>query len=182
MSLQGKQLTTLERAVLYLHIFEGCNDWKTLYKLAENRPKGAKEVKSIDTYVSKWKHSIKVTNFVQSVRERYHLDPTPNNQKQNENKSQEKQKMEGESKHTETKQQRQNNGFIDYSDPKNRLVLYNDIIAKSEDDPKTQLDTAKLFEQIQKDDREALKAQRQTRVYLPLRCENCPLYQNEATK
>lgn len=67
-------------------------------------------------------------------------------------------------------------GGIDYSDPKNRQRLYNEVIARSKNDPKTQLDAAKMFEQIQKDDREAAKVLKQSRVYLPLRCESCTLY------
>ena len=67
-------------------------------------------------------------------------------------------------------------GMIDYSNPKNRQRLYNEVIARSKDDPKTQLDAAKMFEQIQKDDREAAKVLKQSRVYLPLRCESCALY------
>ena len=65
---------------------------------------------------------------------------------------------------------------VDYSNPDNRRKLYTQIINRSKDDPKTQLDAAKMFEQIQKDDREAPREQKQSRVYLPLRCEACLLY------
>ena len=71
--------------------------------------------------------------------------------------------------------------IVDYSDPKNRQRLYNEIIATAKDDPKTRLDAAKVFEQVQRDDREAAKAQKQSRVYLPLACHDCPLY-NKARK
>lgn len=71
---------------------------------------------------------------------------------------------------------------LDYSDPIARKRLYNDIITQSKGDPKTQLDAAKMFENIQKDDREAAKAQKQSRVYLPLTCHNCPLYLKAKSK
>jgi hypothetical protein len=71
---------------------------------------------------------------------------------------------------------------VDYSNPDNRRKLYTQIINRSKDDPKTQLDAAKMFEQIQKDDREAPREQKQSRVYLPLRCEACPLYIRERNK
>lgn len=67
-------------------------------------------------------------------------------------------------------------GGLDYSDPKNRKRLYNNIITQAQGDPKTQLDAAKMFENIQKDDREAARVQKQSRVYLPLSCHQCPLY------
>ena len=69
------------------------------------------------------------------------------------------------------------NGVVDYSNPDNRRKLYTAIINKSVDDPKTQLDAAKMFEQIQKDNREAASThQKHVRYYLPLRCESCVLY------
>jgi hypothetical protein len=65
----------------------------------------------------------------------------------------------------------------DYSNPRAREALYNSIISRSTDDPKTQLDAAKMFEQIQKDNREAAAThQKHVRYYLPLRCESCVLY------
>ena len=73
-------------------------------------------------------------------------------------------------------------GRLDFTNPDNRKELYNTIIRSSGDDPRTQLDAAKILEQIQKDDREAAKSQRVVRSYLPLRCNECPLYQNERKK
>jgi hypothetical protein len=73
-------------------------------------------------------------------------------------------------------------GVVDYNNPLNRQKLYNSIIARSKDDPKTQLDAAKMFESIQRDDREAARVQKQNRVYLPLRCHACPLYQKQKSK
>lgn len=74
-------------------------------------------------------------------------------------------------------------GLVDYNDPRNRRKLYNSIIARSKDDPKTQLDAAKMFESIQRDGQNVPEsARKQTRTYLPLRCDSCPLYRKEADR
>lgn len=91
-----------------------------------------------------------------------------------------KDKEDNERTGTGTETQKARN--IDYSDPRNRQRLYNEVIANSGDDYKTKLDAAKVFEQIQRDDREAAKAQKQSKIYLPLRCEQCILYQKQKKK
>lgn len=64
---------------------------------------------------------------------------------------------------------------IDYNSPRARRQLYNDIIAQSKGDPKTQLDAAKMFETLQKENR-AIEPDEHYKVYLPLTCHKCPLY------
>lgn len=72
--------------------------------------------------------------------------------------------------------------LIDYSDPANRRKLYNEVIRDAKDDPKTRLDAAKVFEQLQQADKQAAKEQKQVRAYLPLNCYDCPLYLKAAKK
>ena len=71
---------------------------------------------------------------------------------------------------------------IDYNNPEARRQLYNRIISEAADDPKTQLDAAKLIEQTQRDDRQAAQDNRVQRVYLPESCDMCPLYQKARAK
>ena len=66
---------------------------------------------------------------------------------------------------------------VDYNDPQERKRAYNRIIQESADDPKTQLDALKVFEQLQRDDKQAAKDNQIQRFYSPLRCSGCPLYQ-----
>lgn len=68
--------------------------------------------------------------------------------------------------------------LVDYSDPANRKRLYNEVIRDASDDPKTRLDAAKVFEQIQRDDRQAAKDSQIQRFYTPLACRDCPIKAN----
>lgn len=171
MALGGKLLTEREKAALYYMVFGHVDDWRQVYKIADpTNDKG--EVKYFDQYVSNWKNSDKVQAFIKRIqKEKDDNDAEQRNQgrEQERNRSEDNERTEGNT----TPQIKTN---IDYSDPKNRQRLYNEVIARSKDDPKTQLDAAKMFEQIQKDDREAAKVQKQQRIYLPLTCYDCPLY------
>ena len=175
MSLQRKEINDREKAAIFYHVFAGVDDWRTLYKIADPKTDRPEGIKFFDTYVSKWKNSDKIKAYLQEVQElkaRQQLQQREIGQK--EQIEREQKAVEGE--HTESKPERKQAKIIDYSDPKNRQQLYNNVIARSQDDPKTQLDAAKMFEQIQKDDREAAKLQKVQRVYLPIVCSDCPLY------
>lgn len=180
MSLQSAKLTDREKAVLYYHLYSGVDDWRQLYILADNN-KLNNEAKFLDTLVSRWKRSDKVQRFLERIKKEKADQDAEQRQK---GREEEKRKLEecGNNESTKPEPPKQIKKEIDYSDPKNRQKLYNEVIARSGDDPKTQLDAAKMFEQIQKDDREAAKAQKQSRVYLPLRCFSCPLYARQAKK
>lgn len=180
MSLQSIKLTEREKAVLYYHIYAGVDDWKLLYNLADDN-KLNKEVKFLDTLVSRWKRSQKVTTFLELIKAAK-ADQEAEERQRGREEERRKAQEGGESEATETKPEAKPTKIIDYSDPKNRQHLYNTVIANSKDDPKTQLDAAKMFEQIQRDDREAAKAQKQSRFYLPIRCESCILYQRAKKK
>lgn len=179
MSLQGKNITEREKAALYYHVFGGLDDWKQLYKIADASTDGKDEIKFFDIYISKWKNSPKVKAFINDLQTekatRYAAERIKGANEIKPDHSTGENKP-GESESIEPKPERKLTKIVDYSDPKNRQSLYNEVIARSADDPKTQLDAAKMFEQIQKDDREAAKAQKQNRVYLPLSCHDCPLY------
>lgn len=184
MGLATKTLSEREKAALYYHVFGGLDDWRQLYRIADATTDGKDEVKFLDIYISKWKNSEKVKTFINELRTeqatRLAAERIKGGQEAK-HTSEENETQPGESEHTETKKDRKQVEIIDYSDPKNRQRLYNEIIATAKDDPKTRLDAAKVFEQVQRDDREAAKAQKQSRVYLPLTCHDCPLY-NKAKK
>lgn len=153
--------------------------------IADPETDSKKEIKYLDTYVSKWKNSDKIKDFVKILQEEKARQQAEQRLKgQEEEKNKAKEEIENNER-TEAKPESKDVKVIDYSDPANRKRLYNEVIASSGDDYKTKLDAAKVFEQIQKDDREAARSQKQVRYYLPLRCENCILYlkaQKKTTK
>ena len=174
MSLQSKKISEREKAVLYYHVFGNVDDWKLLYNLADDR-KTEITPKFIDTLVSKWKNSIKVVTFLQEL---YKLKADHDAQEREKGRKEERQRIEN-TERTEREEKKGVSITVDYSDPENRKRLYNEVIRKAGDDPKTQLDAAKMFEQIQRDDKQAAREQKQVRAYLPLLCHDCPLYQKE---
>lgn len=172
MSLQSRYITEREKAAIYYHVFGGLDNWKQLYMIADPETDSKKEIKYLDTYVSKWKNSDKIKDFVKTLQEekaRQQAEQRLKGQEEERNKPEDNERTEAKPESKDVK-------VIDYSDPANRKRLYNEVIASSGDDYKTKLDAAKVFEQIQKDDREAARSQKQVRYYLPLRCENCSLY------
>ena len=185
MSLQSRYITEREKAAIYYHVFGGLDNWKQLYMIADPETDSKKEIKYLDTYVSKWKNSDKIKDFVKTLQEEKARQQAEQRLKgQEEEKNKAKEEIENNER-TEAKPESKEVKVIDYSDPVNRKRLYNEVIANSKDDYKTKLDAAKVFEQIQKDDREAARSQKQVRYYLPLRCENCSLYlkaQKKTTK
>lgn len=187
MPLYNKKLTEREKAALYYKVFANIDDWKQVYLIAD--PKSEKpNLRYLDTYVSKWKNSDKVKDYLQYIIEqkaREQIKERIKGQEEERNKKQDEQNKIENNERTEAKPESKEVKVIDYSDPANRKRLYNEVIASSGDDYKTKLDAAKVFEQIQKDDREAARSQKQVRYYLPLRCENCSLYlkaQKKTTK
>ena len=181
MSLQRKEINEREKAAIFYHVFGNVNDWRKLYKIADPTTDKKTDIKFLDTYVSRWKRSDKIQAFIKLVQEEKVRQQIEQRNKGKEEAQNQEQEQQRESKRTETQPENKPTKLIDYSDPKNRQHLYNRVIANASDDPKTQLDAAKMFEQIQRDDREAARAQKQSRVYLPLVCHECPLY-NKAHK
>ena len=172
MPLLGKKITEREKAALYYHVFGGVDDWRQLYEIADAATDAKNEIKFLDIYISRWKNSEKVKTFLKVIQKQ---KADQDAEERNKGREEERTKAR-ESEHTETKPETRQKKEIDYSDPKNRRQLYNEVIANSGDDYKTKLDAAKVFEQIQKDDREAARQQKQQRVYLPAVCNECPLY------
>lgn len=174
-TLLNNVLTEREKAALYYHIFAGVESWAEIYKIA-NPDTDNNDNKYVNTYCSKWKNSDKVQRFLEQIRT---IKAGKELQQKERILKELEQQTQGNSEHTQTEQERRIIKNLDYSDPRNRQRLYNEVIANSGDDYKTKLDAAKVFEQIQRDDREAAKAQKQSKIYLPLRCEQCVLYQKQ---
>lgn len=170
--LMSKTLSDRERAALALYVLTDCNDWKQLYLIAQpGDPDEAEQSKYLEIYISKWKNAEKVKREVDDLR-RYKA--RIQDEAVQEDRRREEERKKGENVRQSTKPEKKP---LDYSNPENRRVLYNEIIAQAGDDVKTKLDAAKVFEQIQREDRDAARERRQVVAFLPLACYDCPLYQ-----
>ena len=174
MALINKKLTEREKAALIMYVYGYCQDWRELYAIAvdTSHDLALRDI-NIAVYASRWKNTAKVREFLAKEKERREIWLG----KERERIAGEVREQVDNSVCTEKEKRTRTTNYIDYSDPDNRKQLYNRVIAAADDDPKTQLDAAKMFEQIQRDDKQAAREQRQVRAYLPITCDTCPLYQ-----
>ena len=148
--------------------------------------KKAKTQLSINSSVSRWKHSEKVNNFLQSAREKlqalHGIGNTENNitttptkpTNQNEN-------IQTDFVSKEPERENQQSKFVDYSNPENQRKKLNQIINQASNSGEA-LDALKVIISGQKDDRQAAREQKQVKIYLPLICYDCPLYEKARKK
>lgn len=174
MALINKRLTPGEIAAVYYHVFGGCEDWTLLYAIADGRKD--KQVYDINrTTVSRWRNMDKITGLVDKLKkERDRTKSGPG-----ENGSAEK-GQEG-SVPTEKGPNLKSSKFVDYSSPAAQQEKLNELV-NTADDPGEALDALKVIIQSQKADRDAAREGRVQRVYLPISCDSCPLYQKARKK
>lgn len=169
MALINKRLTPGEIAAVYYHVFGGCQDWTLLYAIAD----GIKDKQVYDinrNTVSKWKGMDKITGLVATLK----AEKARTEKATAENEP-------GESVRTNSPEPRKNSKFVDYSSPAAQQEKLNELV-NTADDPGEALDALKVIIQSQKADRDAAKEGRVQRVYLPITCESCPLYQKARKK
>lgn len=169
-------ITDREKAAIFAFIAGIFPDWKTAYIAADERPERELiTLKALHTQVSRWSNSDKVKTFVDYCR-RFLSDRETDARKRG---REEAERSFYGNDATEGNKRTDGDGkrAVDYYDPMNQRKQINRIIAESADDPKTQLDAIKAIQQTQRDDRQAAKEGRSVRVYLPLSCDICPLWQ-----
>ena len=173
MALINKRLTPGEIAAVYYHVFGGCQDWTLLYAIAD----GIKDKQVYDinrNTVSKWKGMDKITGLIQTLKaekdrtEKGTITATDG-------------KGEEDSVRTYSGPKLKNSKFVDYSSPAAQQAKLNELV-NTADDPGEALDALKVIIQNQKADRDAAKEGRVQRVYLPISCDSCPLYQKARKK
>ena len=164
-----KELTIREKAAIALYLcFDDVSPRDMLRVARDATLAETNALKDLPASASRWFHSERIQTYLRGQE-----------LLRDEKQAKERRAIEAEilSKINATNPGTKIGGDIDYSNPRNREQLYNEIIDKSKNDPRTQLDAAKMFEQIQKDNREAASThQKHVRYYLPLRCESCVLY------
>jgi len=175
MALINKRLTDREKAAIYMHVFGGVQDWKVLYTIADDGP--AKDPEKIDrSLVSRWKGTAKIQDLIEKVTREKH-----NMMSDAEREGIEKGRAEGtmageESDRTEKPVNLKNSKFVDYSSPEAQRAKLNELV-NTASDPGEVLDALKVIISGQRADREAAREGKINRVYLPVTCDSCPMYQ-----
>lgn len=164
-----------ERAAICFELLTGTTDRRVLINIARDATATQNaSPKSVDAVASKWYNMQKVKTYRESLKRLlYQRDE----QAREEGRQEERKRKEEEKTPKETPK-----NAADYNDPAQRRKLYNTIIIEAKDDPKTQLDAAKLIEQTQRDDRQAAQERKQTALFLPVSCDICPLMEREREK
>lgn len=173
MALTKKALSEREKSAIYYHVFGGVDDWDLLYMIADdNKLNADKDRKYFHQIVSTWKRSDKVQNFIKELRERQ-IDQIGEIRQRI--REEEKNKL-FESIDTNNTPDDPGAKIIDYTNPDSQRRKLNLLINQAKDNDEA-LDALKVMIQTQKDDKQAAREQKQQRIYLPLSCSSCPLYE-----
>lgn len=157
-----------EKAAIIYHLYAGCKDWQRIYIIAhDGEQRKIAQDKYLTQNASRWKRSYKIQALLAELTKQKAV------QEADREREIEKKARESERKNINAEQGKPD--IIDYSDPANRRKLYNEVIRDAADDPKTRLDAAKVFEQIQRDDKQAAREQQTQRFYTPKLCEECEI-------
>lgn len=173
-------ITPREKAVILAVKMGILPDIQTAFINAHDSAVKDAPIKSLKSYSSKWWNSEKVTTFAAYI-DRLIADRDADARRRGAEEAEKKifgGGDQGESERTTATRAK----AVDYYDPANQRREINRIIAESGNDPKTQLDAIKAIQQTQRDDRQAAQDRRQVQAFLPMRCQNCPLYERAKPK
>lgn len=184
MGARAKELTEREKAAIYYHVATNCRVWKDTYINAfDGEIREAEKSPYLETYVSRWKNSKGVQDYLQDVQyklkrkqEDHDAEIIRKYQEEQNQRQRERDALQEIEGGKEGRRMKREGGPIDYSDPEQQRKKLNQLINEADDD-KSALDALKLIISTQKDDREAAKEQKTVRAYLPVTCDICPLYQ-----
>ena len=169
-------ITDREKAAIFAYKFGILPELNAAFIAADDKPAAeVKGTKSLRVLCSRWANSEKFKRFADYV-DRVIADRDADARKRGREEA-EREFFGGEEERSNKRTDTDVKKAVDYYDPMNQRKQINRIIAESADDPKTQLDAIKAIQQTQRDDRQAAKEGRSVRVYLPLSCDICPLWQ-----
>jgi hypothetical protein len=164
-----EDVTRAEKAALYFHILERCDDWKELYKIAVGEKQyNTLAEKSKITTASRWKSSHRIQKAKEEIERNLKALKAEIEQKAREN---------GDQEQAETsKRERPTSPDVDinFLDPDQFLQFANQQANQINDEKERRAYLemiAKLMNYKDKDEAE----QEQIRAYLPIICDSCEL-------
>lgn len=174
MALLNNRITAGEKAAIFYGIFMDIQDWRLLYAIAD----GIKDLDNVDrSTVSRWKNTLKVKELIkQANTAKYELIEAAKKQGFQDGKN-----AVLDNVRSETENDGKRAKIVDYSDPVNQKRKLNELINTATDSGEA-LDALKVIIQGQKADRDAAKEGKTVRAYLPLCCNDCPLYEKARKK
>lgn len=174
MALLNRKITAGEIAAIYYAVFADIQDWHVIYTIADGNEPGGKVDRSL---VSKWKNTPKVKKILEdATRRKYELIQEAEKRGYENGK-----RAILDNVRSETENDGKRAKIVDYSDPANQKRKLNELINTATDSGEA-LDALKVIIQGQKADRDAAKEGKTVRAYLPLCCNDCPLYEKARKK
>ena len=182
MGLLTRTLTEPEKTAIIALEYGFLQDWPSAYvaAIAED-PETVRSNPYFHDYVSKWKRTAKVQNYVLYVKRQKALKEEDLIRKAQQQEEEFKSWNDESEKGIERTKKEQTRREIDYTDPNEQRKKLNQLI-RDATDPGDALDALKVIITGQRDDRQAAREGRQVRAYLPMICHNCPLYQAQKAK
>ena len=176
MGILNKTLTEREKAALYMHVYGGVTNWTALYVIASDKDTETAENGSyINSQAHKWRNMPKIVEFLEKLQiERARMIDREREKGRAEERGKDSERSENEPEKAPAK-------FVDYSDPANQRRKLNELVNRASD-PGEALDALKVIISGQRDDKQAAKERRQVAAYLPICCNDCPLYQKARKK
>lgn len=167
-----KTITLRERAAVMLYIEGAIKSKPDLYRVAyAGSSTEVESLADISATATRWFSSKKIQEFLASQKAICE-----------EKRRKERKVIEAEIlAHVPDKQKDASSRIVDYSNPENQRKKLNELV-NSASDPGEALDALKVIISGQRDDKQAAREQRQVRAYLPLMCDECPLYIREKSK
>lgn len=166
-----------EKAVLFaLAADQLPGGWKQAFILSAQKPeKDVTGQKNITTSAERWRRRPDIIKAFDDARRA--VDSLKQDGRTEEDQTGTKEG--GRDDNTRTKNSKA--GRIDYSDPKAQADKLNELV-NTAGDPGEALDALKVIIATQKADRDAARDQKTVQFYRPVRCSQCPIYENAQKK
>lgn len=189
-----KELTLREKFAIKGYASKIIHSWYDVYKIAyDGKLEQVESLKTIQSIVSRWKHSKLVNDYYNECLYLYNKDEERKKQAYireakakgdfqavGEDGKVEEMRM-GNSEAIQLAKPSAKPKLVDFSNPQNQMQKLNELVNSATDSAET-LDALKVIISTQKADRDAAKEGRQVKAYIPMTCSQCPMYRKALKK
>lgn len=175
---QSKELTEREKAIIFWAVYSGCRDWKKIYLLSRPGDPEKYDLKaiSIPATVSRWKHSKRIADYYNEIRTNYENAQTAQAVRTARQKQTEQSDEDGGNETETTSTKKSKPTQIDFTN-KESLLEYLNKKANDITDEKQRTDYIKMIADLVKIKDNGDGKNDINRFYMPLRCQDCKIYQ-----
>lgn len=172
-----KVVTLREKACIFAFAAGYIETWSDCFAISQEGDEGTIRRKAgFNSMVSRWKQRQDIQDtYINAQRFFYRREEQLKEELRQEMAKEGREMEEGGSKRTEAGPTAKR-GAIDYTNPENQAKKLNELINRA-DNTGEALDALKVIISSQRADRDAARDGKQVRAYIPITCDNCPLYE-----